>query len=70
MGHEMPGMEGVYSEVTLSMEKRIVEYLQGAWEKQVVAAGLWMPPSPISLPDDLLGGASSLFSGLPSVGLS
>lgn len=70
MGHEMPGMEGVYSEVTLSMERRVVKYLQNVWEKQIVAAGLWMPPSPIALPDDLVGGASSLFSGLPSLGLS
>lgn len=69
MGHEMPGMAGVYSEVTLSMEKRIVKYLQEVWEKDVVAAGLWMPPFPIALPDDLLGGASSLFSGLPSLAL-
>lgn len=69
MGHEMPGMAGVYSEVTLSMEKRVVKYLQEVWEKKVVAAGLWMPPFPIALPDDLLGGTSSLFSGLPSLAL-
>jgi hypothetical protein len=69
MGHEMPGMAGVYSEVTLSMEKRIVKYLQEVWEKKVVAAGLWMPPFPIALPDDLLGSTSSLFSGLPSLAL-
>lgn len=69
MGHELDGMAGVYSEVTLSMEKRIVEYLQGVWEKKVVAAGLWMPPFPTRLPDDLLGGASPLFSGLPILGL-
>jgi hypothetical protein len=69
LGHEVAGMEGVYSKVTLSMEKRVVEYLQDVWEKQVVAAGLWMPPFPIRLPDDLLGGTSSLFSGLPSLDL-
>ncbi|WP_264934149.1 N-terminal phage integrase SAM-like domain-containing protein [Streptomyces sp. A012304] len=69
MGHEMPGMAGVYSEVTLAMERRVVEYLQGVWEKRVVAAGLWMPPFPIGLPDDLLEGSFSLFSGLPSLEL-
>lgn len=69
MGHELAGMAGVYSEVTLSMEKRVVEYLQGVWEKRVVAAGLWVPSFPTALPDDLLGGASSLFSGLPILGL-
>jgi hypothetical protein len=69
MGHELPGMEGVYSNVTLSMEQRIVKYLQTVWEKRVVAAGLWMPPFPTPLPDDLLGGRSSLFSDLPVLGL-
>src|SRR5690606_2365448 len=28
MGHELPGVEGAYSEVTLAMEERIVGYLQ------------------------------------------
>jgi hypothetical protein len=70
MGHELAGMAGVYSEVTLSMERRVAAYLEGVWEKQVVSAGLWMPPFPTALPDDLLGGASSLFSGLPVLGLS
>ncbi|MFI1165558.1 integrase [Streptomyces sp. NPDC020801] len=65
MGHELPGVEGVYSEVTVAMEERIVEYLQGVWEKEVVGAGLWVAPFPTSLPDDLLSEAPPLFSGLP-----
>ncbi|MFF4146548.1 hypothetical protein ACFY0A_35575 [Streptomyces sp. NPDC001698] len=65
MGHELPGVEGVYSEVTVGMEERIVEYLQGVWEKEVVGAGLWVAPFPMSLPDDLLDEAPPLFSGLP-----
>ncbi|MGW5616199.1 integrase [Streptomyces sp. NPDC003877] len=69
LGHEMPGMEGVYTKVTLGMERRVVEYLQQVWEKHVVAAGLWVPPFPTHLPDDLLGVASPLFSGLPVIGL-
>jgi hypothetical protein len=69
MGHELPGMEGVYSNVTLAMERRIVKHLQEVWEKQVVAAGLWVPPFPTALPDDLLGGSSALFSDLPVLGL-
>jgi hypothetical protein len=69
MGHELPGIEGVYSHVTIGMEERIVEYLQNVWEKQVVSAGLWVPPFPIALPDDLLGGVAPLFSGLPVLGL-
>jgi hypothetical protein len=64
-GHELPGVEGVYSEVTVAMEERIVEYLQRVWEKEVVGAGLWTPTFPMPLPDDLLNEASPLFSGLP-----
>jgi len=69
MGHELAGMAGVYSEVTLSMEKRIVKYLQEVWEKRVVAAGLWIPPFPTPLPDDLFPGEKMLFSSLPKLGL-
>jgi hypothetical protein len=68
MGHEVAGMEGVYTKVTLSMEERVVEYLQNVWEKDVVAAGLWVAPFPTPLPDDLSGGEFPLFSGLPRVG--
>lgn len=65
MGHELPGVEGIYSEVTVAMEERIVEYLQRVWEKEVVGAGLWTPSFPIPLPDDLLQASPPLFSGLP-----
>lgn len=65
MGHELPGVEGVYSEVTVAMEERIVAYLQGVWEKEVVGAGLWTPSFPMPLPDDLVKAAPPLFSGLP-----
>lgn len=67
MGHELPGVEGVYSEVTVPMEERISGYLQAVWEKQVVGEGLWTPPFPMALPDDSSGGAFSLFSGLEVV---
>jgi hypothetical protein len=68
MGHEMPGMEGVYSKVTIAMEERIVEYLQAVWEKQVVAAGLWIAPFPTALPVDHSQGMFPQFSGLPILG--
>lgn len=68
LGHELPGVEGVYSRVTIGMETRIVEYLQGVWEKRVLAPGLWVPSFPTRLPDDLLGGVFPLFSGLPVIG--
>lgn len=69
MGHELAGMAGVYSEVTLSMERRIVAYLQEVWEKQVVARGLWIPPFPIRSPEGLFQGEKSLFSDLPVLAL-
>lgn len=68
MGHEVAGMEGVYSRVTIGMEMRIVEYLQSVWEKNVVAAGLWTPPFPTSLPSDSREGVFPQFSDLPVLG--
>lgn len=64
MGHELPGVEGVYSMVTLAMEERIVEYLQEVWEK-LLARGVWTPPFPNRLPDGEPGGVAPQFSGLP-----
>jgi hypothetical protein len=32
MGHVLQGVEGTYSHVTLAMELKIAEYLQGLWE--------------------------------------
>ncbi|WP_328665167.1 hypothetical protein [Streptomyces sp. NBC_00328] len=65
MGHELPGVEGTYSEVTVAIEERIVVYLQRVWEKEVVGAGLWTPSFPTPLLDDLVKAAPPLFSGLP-----
>ncbi|KDQ65613.1 hypothetical protein DT87_32580 [Streptomyces sp. NTK 937] len=65
MGHELPGAEGTYSEVTLAMEERIVGYLQRVWEKEVGGAGLWTPPFSIPLPDEPVKSAPPLVSGLP-----
>jgi len=68
MGHETAGMEGIYSRVTIGMEMRIVEYLQGVWEKHVVGQGLWTPPFPTGLPSGSSEGDAPLFSGLPVLG--
>ncbi|WP_052479901.1 hypothetical protein [Streptomyces sp. NBRC 110035] len=65
MGHELPGVEGTYSEVTLAMEERIAGYFQRVWEKEVVGAALWTPTFPTPLPDSPANPAPSLFSGLP-----
>lgn len=51
MGHELPGVEGLYSHVTATMEKRITEVLQERWEAFTSDLGAaWHPPSPIRLP--------------------
>lgn len=68
MGHEVAGMEGVYSRVTIGMEMRIVEYLQGVWEKHVAGGGLWTPPFPISLPSGPADEVPPQFSELPVLG--
>jgi integrase len=51
MGHELPGVEGVYSHVTTAMERRVIEVLQERWEAFAATLGPgWKPPSPIRLP--------------------
>ncbi|MFJ6066516.1 integrase [Streptomyces tendae] len=55
MGHEVAGVEGLYANVTPSMEKRIAEALQRRWLEFVrtLPEG-WEPPSsPSPLPVDL-----------------
>lgn len=66
MGHELPGVEGVYSMVTRAMEERIVEYLQEVWEK-LLARGVWTPPFPSRLPYQGPGSGPPQFSGLPEM---
>lgn len=41
MGHEVPGVEGVYSSVTVPMEESIMKTLQQRWERLGVPA--WKP---------------------------
>ncbi|MGW7398932.1 hypothetical protein ACWGH7_20840 [Streptomyces cyaneofuscatus] len=65
--HELPGVEGTYSGVTIPMEERIVGYLQEVWEKEAVGAGLWTPSFPIRLPDDHAKPTPPLASGLPTL---
>lgn len=56
MGHELPGVEGVYSNVTPGMERAIMESLQARWVMFLRREGEGLAvPSPISLPVDLSG---------------
>lgn len=54
MGHEVAGVEGLYSNVTTTMERRMMESLQMRWEGFVVTLDPeWLPVPPTSLPVDL-----------------
>jgi hypothetical protein len=54
MGHEVAGVEGLYANVTVPMEKRIMETLQARWLRFVVSLPAdWLPQSPTPLPVDL-----------------
>ncbi|MEU0991640.1 integrase [Streptomyces sp. NPDC005953] len=56
MGHEVAGVEGLYANVTVAMEKRIMDSLQERWEGLMRTLGDdFTLPSPISLPVDLDG---------------
>ncbi|MET8826015.1 integrase [Streptomyces sp. NPDC004610] len=53
MGHELAGIRGLYSNLTIKMERDIVESQQARWESFFEAAGgLWIPPFPNPLPVD------------------
>ncbi len=54
MGHEIAGVEGLYSNVTPRMEESIMETLQERWCRFVVTLPEdWLPQSPTPLPVDL-----------------
>ncbi|MEH0431221.1 integrase [Streptomyces stelliscabiei] len=60
MGHEQASIRSLYSNLTLKMERDIVESQQERWEKfHEAAGGLWVPPFPIPLPVDQQTGESS-----------
>lgn len=63
MGHELAGIEGLYSNLTIKMERDIVESQQERWLNFFQAAGgLWMPPFPNPLPVDQVPGESPQLS--------
>ncbi|QCX81149.1 hypothetical protein C9F11_37830 [Streptomyces sp. YIM 121038] len=50
MGHEVAGVEGLYSNLTPRMEAAIMQSLQERWDKFWAMGVWWAPPVPISLP--------------------
>lgn len=58
MGHEVAGVEGLYSNLTPKMELAVAESLQERWER-FMGDGIWLPPFPTLLPFDLPDSLSS-----------
>lgn len=54
MGHEVPGMRGVYGHPTQEMRDQIVAALQQLWEQSLAARARLAPRSPVGVLDDLL----------------
>lgn len=50
MGHEVAGVEGLYSNLTPPMEKAIAEALQERWDAFWAMGVWWAPPFPTTLP--------------------
>ncbi|MGW4825794.1 tyrosine-type recombinase/integrase [Streptomyces sp. NPDC004227] len=50
MGHEVAGVEGLYSNLTPRMEEAVAESLQERWDRFWGMGVWWAPPFPSSLP--------------------
>ncbi|MFG2503623.1 hypothetical protein ACGFSB_36105 [Streptomyces sp. NPDC048441] len=56
MGHEVAGVEGLYANVTVPMERLMMDTLQARWLRFMAALPVdWEPRSPSPLPVDLAG---------------
>jgi hypothetical protein len=56
MGHEVAGVEGLYSNLTPRMEAAIAQSLQERWESFWEMGVWWAPPFPSNLPSEATGG--------------
>jgi integrase len=54
LGHEVPGMRGLYTHVSDRMREALVEALQARWEDSLRARAAILPRSPVSLLNELL----------------
>jgi hypothetical protein len=62
MGHEVPGMRGVYSHVSPAMRADLVAVMQERWQAALVERARIAPGSTVYLLDELLAART------PSVG--
>ncbi len=54
MGHEVPGMRGVYSHISATMRAALVTALETMWEASLGARAALSPRSAVKVLDDLL----------------
>jgi len=54
LGHQVPGMQGVYTHVSAAMREELQMALQARWDNALRARAALAPHSPVSLLDDLL----------------
>jgi hypothetical protein len=54
MGHEVPGMRGVYSHITPAMREEIRSGLQKVWESALYERALLSPRSAVAVVDAVL----------------
>lgn len=54
LGHEMPGMRGLYTHVSDRMREALVQALQARWEDSLRARATFRPHSPVPVLDGLL----------------
>jgi integrase len=54
LGHEVPGMRGLYTHVSQAMRTELTEALQNRWEDSLRARAAIAPHSPVPLLDQLL----------------
>jgi hypothetical protein len=54
LGHEVPGMRGLYTHVSHRMREALVRALQARWEDSLLARAAIRPHSPVPLLDELL----------------
>jgi hypothetical protein len=54
MGHELPGMRGIYTHVTDTMRKQLITVLQDLWYEALATRVTLHPRSSVSVLDRLL----------------
>ena len=55
-GHAMPGMDAVYTHVTVEMRQRLCEVLEDLWRDAVIQRRRLAPASAVPLLNEILAG--------------